>query len=111
MISLWNPQGAENWGYATTPQPGLGGRSIDVARGKVLGGSSAVNAMIYVRGNRRDFESWAQLSSEVALNVAVVAEAQRSRAPLQKLLNEVTGRAYWEGAVRMLIAREPEVLT
>jgi len=33
------------------------------------------------------------------------------RAPLQKLLNEVTGRAYWEGAVRMLIEREPEVLT
>src|SRR5205085_10778142 len=43
MFSLWNPQGAENWGYATTPQAGLGGRSIDIARGKVLGGSSAVN--------------------------------------------------------------------
>jgi choline dehydrogenase len=59
MFSLWNPQGAENWGYQTTPQPGLNGRSIDVARGKVLGGSSAVNAMIYARGNRRDYDSWA----------------------------------------------------
>jgi choline dehydrogenase len=58
MFSLWAPQGAENWGYATTAQPGLGGRSIDVARGKVFGGSSAVNAMIYARGNRRDYDAW-----------------------------------------------------
>jgi choline dehydrogenase len=64
MFSLWDPKGAENWGYATEPQSGLGGRSIDIARGKVLGGSSAVNAMIYVRGNRRDFDSWASLGAE-----------------------------------------------
>ncbi|MBL8667617.1 MAG: GMC family oxidoreductase N-terminal domain-containing protein, partial [Rhodospirillales bacterium] len=63
MFSLWNPQGAENWGYSTTPQAGLGGRAIDVARGRVLGGSSAVNAMIYIRGNRRDFDSWAALGN------------------------------------------------
>ncbi|MCC7372483.1 MAG: GMC family oxidoreductase N-terminal domain-containing protein [Chloroflexi bacterium] len=64
MFSLWDPKGAENWGYATAPQPGLDGRGIDIARGKVLGGSSAVNAMIYVRGNRRDFDSWASLGVE-----------------------------------------------
>ncbi len=63
MFSLWNPQGAENWGYATVPQPRLNGRSIDIARGKVLGGSSAVNAMIYIRGNRRDFDAWDQLDN------------------------------------------------
>ncbi len=63
MFSLWNPQGAENWGYSTTPQAGLGGRAIDIARGRVLGGSSAVNAMIYIRGNRRDFDSWAALGN------------------------------------------------
>lgn len=60
MFSLWNPGGAENWGYATVPQADLNGRVIDVARGKVLGGSSAVNAMIYIRGNRRDFDAWSQ---------------------------------------------------
>jgi choline dehydrogenase len=59
MFSLWNPAGAENWGYATVPQPGLGGRAIDIARGKVLGGSSALHAKIYIRGNRRDFDAWA----------------------------------------------------
>lgn len=63
MFSLWNPGGAENWGYKTVPQPGLGGRSIDIARGKVLGGSSAVNAMLYIRGNRRDFAAWTQLGN------------------------------------------------
>ncbi len=63
MFSLWDPRGAENWGYATTPQTGLNGRTIDVARGKVLGGSSAVNAMIYIRGNRRDFDGWAKLGN------------------------------------------------
>jgi choline dehydrogenase-like flavoprotein len=63
MFSLWDPRAAENWGYATTPQAGLGGRTIDVARGKVLGGSSAVNAMIYIRGNRRNFDDWAKLGN------------------------------------------------
>lgn len=63
MFSLWDPRGAENWGYATTPQAALHGRTIDVARGKVLGGSSAVNAMIYIRGNRRDFDGWAKLGN------------------------------------------------
>ncbi|MFO1112865.1 MAG: GMC family oxidoreductase N-terminal domain-containing protein [Rhodospirillales bacterium] len=63
MFSLWNPQGAEDWGYRTTPQAGLGGRAIDIARGRVLGGSSAVNAMIYIRGNRRDFDGWAALGN------------------------------------------------
>lgn len=63
MFSLWNPQGAEDWGYRTTPQPGLGGRTVDIARGRVLGGCSAVNAMIYIRGHRRDFDGWAALGN------------------------------------------------
>jgi choline dehydrogenase len=63
MFSLWDPEGAENWHYTTVPQPGLLGRSIDIARGRVLGGSSSINAMIYIRGNRRDFDAWGQLVS------------------------------------------------
>lgn len=64
MFSLWNPGGEENWGYATVPQPGLGGRAIDIARGRVLGGSSAVNAMIHIRGHRRDYDHWASLGND-----------------------------------------------
>jgi choline dehydrogenase len=64
MFSLWDPKSAENWGYTTEPQPALNNRSIDIARGKVLGGSSAVNAMIYIRGNRRDYDAWGRLGNQ-----------------------------------------------
>ena len=48
-----------DWGYDTEPEERLDGRRIEVARGKVVGGSSAINAMAYVRGNRADYERWA----------------------------------------------------
>jgi choline dehydrogenase len=47
-----------NWGYHTEPEPGLGGRSLHCPRGKVIGGSSSVNGLVYVRGNPRDFDRW-----------------------------------------------------
>ena len=49
-----------DWNYATEPEPGLGGRSIRWPRGKTVGGSSAINAMAYVRGHRRSFDGWAE---------------------------------------------------
>jgi choline dehydrogenase len=49
-----------NWMYRTEPVPGLGGRSIYQPRGKVVGGSSAINAMVYSRGQREDYEGWAK---------------------------------------------------
>jgi choline dehydrogenase len=58
MFSLWGREAPENWGYATVPQPRLDSRAIEIARGKVIGGSSTINAMIYIRGNRRDFDGW-----------------------------------------------------
>ena len=48
-----------NWGFQTVPQPGLNGRRGFQPRGKVLGGSSSVNAMIYTRGHRADYDAWA----------------------------------------------------
>jgi choline dehydrogenase-like flavoprotein len=48
-----------NWGFETVPQPGLLGRRGYQPRGKVLGGSASVNAMIYIRGQREDYEHWA----------------------------------------------------
>ena len=52
---------ATNWGYETVPQPGLDGRRGYQPRGRGLGGSSAINAMLYVRGNRFDYDQWAAL--------------------------------------------------
>jgi 4-pyridoxate dehydrogenase len=49
-----------DWGYATEPEPGLNNRRIEAMRGKVLGGSSAINVMAYTRGNRADYDRWAQ---------------------------------------------------
>jgi choline dehydrogenase/4-pyridoxate dehydrogenase len=49
-----------DWMYSTEPEPALGGRRIECARGKVIGGSSSVNAMAYVRGNRGDYDRWAE---------------------------------------------------
>lgn len=48
------------WRYETEPEPGLDGRSLPIWRGKTLGGCSSINAMINVRGNRHDYDSWRQ---------------------------------------------------
>ncbi len=53
--------GIYNWHYHTEPEPNLNGRSLYWPRGKVLGGCSTINGMIYVRGNRHDYDRWAQL--------------------------------------------------
>jgi choline dehydrogenase len=50
--------------YTTEPQDGLGGRRIAIQQGVVRGGSSSINGMVYVRGNRRDYDHWAQLGNE-----------------------------------------------
>jgi choline dehydrogenase len=54
----WRPS---NWHYSTAPQPGLDGRSVPWPRGKVLGGCSSINGMMYMRGTRADYDVWRQL--------------------------------------------------
>jgi len=57
------PRAFHNWAYQTVPQPGLGGRRGYQPRGKVLGGSSSINAMIYTRGHPSDYDRWAALGN------------------------------------------------
>ncbi len=52
--------GFYDWGLVTEPEPHLGGRVLRVPRGKVIGGSSSINGMVYVRGHARDFDHWAE---------------------------------------------------
>jgi len=54
------PMGMEkyDWRFFTEPEPGLGGRRLHTPRGKVLGGSSSINGLVYVRGNAQDFQRW-----------------------------------------------------
>jgi choline dehydrogenase len=61
LLSLWGSE--VDWQHQTTAQPGLNGRSILLSQGKVLGGSSSINAMIYTRGHRRDFDYWKEMGN------------------------------------------------
>ncbi len=53
-----------NWDFATEPETHLGGRQLATPRGKVLGGSSSINGMVWVRGNPRDFDGWEKQGAE-----------------------------------------------
>jgi choline dehydrogenase-like flavoprotein len=58
-LAVLAKNGAANWAFETVPQAGLGGRRGYQPRGKVLGGSSSINAMIYIRGQHEDYDAWA----------------------------------------------------
>jgi choline dehydrogenase len=53
-----------NWDYSTAPDPHMNNRSLWWPRGKVLGGSSSINAMCYIRGNKKDYDEWAELGAD-----------------------------------------------
>jgi choline dehydrogenase-like flavoprotein len=59
LFAIGNPR--SDWMYKTEPEAGLNGRSLNYPRGKVIGGSSAINAMIYMRGQAADYDHWRQL--------------------------------------------------
>src|SRR5947209_15907284 len=59
LFAIGNPR--SDWMFKTEPVPGLNGRSLNYPRGKAIGGSSAINAMIYVRGQAADYDHWRQL--------------------------------------------------
>ena len=62
LYCIGNPR--TDWRYRTEPEPGLNGRAILYPRGKVLGGSSSINAMLYLRGQARDYDEWAQRTGD-----------------------------------------------
>jgi choline dehydrogenase len=78
-----------DWCYRTESELGLNGRSIIYARGKVLGGSSSINGMLYLRGQARDYDGWAQLTGDSRWNWASVLPVFRA------------SEDYWRGADAM----------
>ena len=76
--------GIYNWGYHTEPVPTLDGRSLYWPRGKVLGGSSTINGMVYVRGNRHDYDRWAQMGLAGWSYDDVLPAFRRSEAHVQR---------------------------
>ncbi|HUJ91147.1 MAG TPA: GMC family oxidoreductase N-terminal domain-containing protein [Gaiellaceae bacterium] len=61
LFELW--ESPDDWNYRTVPQAACAGRELSWPRGRVLGGSSALNGMIYVRGDRSDYDTWAYLGN------------------------------------------------
>src|SRR5512142_1023656 len=61
LYSIGNPR--TDWCFRTESEPGLNGRSLGYARGKVLGGCSSINAMVYMRGQKIDYDHWAELGN------------------------------------------------
>ena len=64
LYCIGNPR--TDWLYNTEPEPGLNGRVLRYPRGKTLGGCSSINGMIYMRGQARDYDQWAQLTGDEA---------------------------------------------
>ena len=64
LYCIGNPR--TDWMFQTEPEPGLNGRQLRYPRGKVLGGSSSINGMIYMRGQARDYDGWAALTGDDA---------------------------------------------
>ena len=61
LYLMGNPRA--DWGYSTAAEPGLNGRALSYPRGKVLGGCSSINGMIYMRGQARDYDGWRQMGN------------------------------------------------
>ena len=74
-----------NWAYWSEPEPGMDGRRLYCPRGRVLGGSSSINGMAYVRGHARDYDRWGQSGSK--------AGATRIASPISGRRRPTTGAA------------------
>ncbi|WP_018221467.1 GMC family oxidoreductase [Salinispora pacifica] len=75
-----------DWGYRTEPQPHLNSRTLSWPRGRVVGGSGAINAMVYVRGHRSDFDTWAAFGGSRWDATHVLAEFDRVEHPVTGML-------------------------
>ena len=79
-----------NWGFSTEPEPHLNGRSLATPRGMVIGGSSSINGMVYVRGHARDFDHWANEGAKGWSYADVLPYFKRAE-------NAHDGEAGWRG--------------
>lgn len=80
-----------NWRYYTEPEEGLGGRSAYWPRGKVLGGSSSINAMVFIRGQARDYDLWAEQGA--------AGWSYREVLPFfRRMESNLSGESEWRGA-------------
>jgi len=110
-------QGPADWNYMSEPEPGLSGRRWYLPRGRMLGGSSSMNAMLYIRGNRADFDGWAADHGATGWSYDEVLPLFKRSEDNQEFHNEwhgtggelnITSRRwlsrYWEAFVQAAVA-------
>src|SRR5678816_3489341 len=102
-LAVLVPRPIHNWAFQTTPQPGLGGRRGYQPRGKTLGGSSSINAMVYTRGHRSDYDGWAALGN-AGWSYADVLPYFRRAENNERIADEFHGR---DGPLNVADPRSP----
>ncbi len=100
LYTIGNPR--TDWCFRTEPDPGLNGRSLGYARGKVLGGCSSINAMVYMRGQRVDYDHWAALGNRGWSWDEVLPYFKRAE-------RHFGGASEWHGADGELCVEAPRV--
>jgi len=101
LFTIANPR--TDWCFKTEPDPGLNGRSIHYARGRVLGGCSSINAMIYMRGQKSDYDSWCKLTEDVSWKWENILQTYKS------LENYFDGENPWHGSNGEMRVEAPRV--
>ena len=101
LFTIANPR--TDWCFKTEADPGLNQRSIHYARGRGIGGSSSINAMIYMRGQASDYERWAEMTGDPIWQWANTLETYKS------LENYYAGANSWHGAQGEMRVERPRV--
>lgn len=101
LFTIANPR--TDWCFKTEPDPGLNGRSIHYARGRVIGGCSSINAMIYMRGQASDYDRWVQATGDSSWGWKESLEIYK------KLESYYQGENQWHGASGEMRVEAPRV--
>ena len=101
LFTIANPR--TDWCFKTEPDPGLNGRSIHYARGRVLGGSSSINAMIYMRGQESDYDKWSELTGDNIWNW------KHSLSTYKSIESYFAGENEWHGSSGEMRVEQPRV--
>ena len=101
LYTIANPR--TDWCFKTEPDPGLNGRSIHYARGRVLGGCSSINAMIYMRGQESDYKIWSDKTDDSSWNWHNALHTYKS------IENYFAGENEWHGNQGEIRVEKPRV--
>ena len=107
LYTIANPR--TDWCFATEADPGLAGRSIHYARGRVIGGSSSINAMIHMRGQASDYDLWAQATGDARWRWGGADGPGRTLAIYKELEDYFGGADDWHGTGGEIRVERPRV--